>query len=304
MIAPLSDERYRYLALKDHASTVPLMTSHPINAAQTSGLVKRRENEAPIWPNITKVDPNPVFPLSGFQTSASKSQLSTSGSRIQACGPHLSAPGYLHNISRLAAMAYTDCSKATEKIRLIFEQARSLTARNFYPNIDSGLLYRSPLDACGVPPNPSHQSANFSKTDQRSGSSYTSPTSQCACFACQLSKRTQPVQSDGAMNLMTSYAVVNEAKTSAKTDRRTTTGQSRSRLKRALSPSDAPVNQPPIKKLIAAKPPNLTSFAAPDAASSLVTVKMPPPLHASFQIFSFTLLCKCRHHHHFDHVTS
>nr|CAB3262929.1 uncharacterized protein LOC100185293 [Phallusia mammillata] len=146
-----------------------------------------------------------------LRTAPSVTQLSRRQQTPQSVGPMSSAwqesmncvpgPEYLHQISTIAAMAWSDCSQATEKLRRIYEQTALLSQNPI-----------SVMNSCGqTPMTPStmaHEFAGklnggFPHLQQQELLKYDAsamkplyddrpwemPAVYCACAVCQMTKR-------------------------------------------------------------------------------------------------------------------
>ena len=252
MIAPSSDKRYRSIAFEELARSNTLMTqpmtlSQPKIVQKIPNTTSTRSGSQQMWPNTANVKQSL---LTSFNSSESLPTRQNAD---------LSAPCYLQQLSTLAAMAWSDCTKVTEKLRRIYEQTTSL--KDLHPKgVPRPAYYQSPPESFNIKQNlvatpqvaEYYRSSNYAMQNSMNFSLTSSPAHHCICATCRLNRNVQSsaaMSSDVKSNLMTSNVVnsVSQLKTSYET---ASNGQVRSQLKRALSPSDLPGHQIPVKKLM------------------------------------------------------
>ena len=247
MIAPPSDERYRSIAVQEIGSSQPVITQsmalHHAVVPQKLQRTKLSLQEHLMWPNTEQSFGAQETHLSGPST-------------------HLAAPSYLQQLSNLAAMAWSDCTKVSEKLRRIYEQTASL--KNIHPTTG-----RKPYQPSSAPFNFQPNSAvpraievynnmpGHSMQKPRTVTQTSTPLHHCACAMCHVKRNAQSsveIPADVTSNLMTSYVVANDSHKLMKANCRGAPGLARSRLKRAYSPTFAPGQYPAAKKLMKSTP--------------------------------------------------
>ena len=166
MIAPPSDPRYQHFKKQEAKQTRP-PTSH-------LGLFQ---------PSISEENINNFRPRTTGETSRSRSC-----SHMPAIPPvpHFSDPYYMQHLSTLAAMAWSDCAQAGEKLRRIYEQTTSFATPEGRPLVDGRAQYGTSSELYNMFSNP----APLQLASNAVGQEF-ELWSKCACVRCQATMQDQ-----------------------------------------------------------------------------------------------------------------